>query len=83
VHFGSVFGSGSNIKWNFKQAKKVNNKRSDDKLLGNNAASNIKKARFFCTIFLTDKYGLDPVTDFDPEPEPKLLQSLTGTGIKR
>jgi hypothetical protein len=58
--------------------------------LGNNAASNIKKARFCTTLFtvVNKVWTLDPVLDLEPELglepelEPKLFQSQNGNRSK-
>jgi hypothetical protein len=40
-------------------------------MLGTKVASNIEKTRIFWQFFKYAKYGLDPVPDLDPEPEPE------------
>jgi hypothetical protein len=64
--------------------------------LGNNAASNINKARFCTTLFtllnkvwtldpvldLEPELGLEPETKVEPELEPKLFQSQNGNRSK-
>jgi hypothetical protein len=48
-----------------------------DNFLGNKTAFNIKKARYcIVQIFLTAIYGQNPDPDLDPNPDPKIFQSL-------
>jgi hypothetical protein len=52
--------------------QKIQNKKAN--FLGNNAASNIEKARFcknFCFLNNRARYCLDPEPDPEPEPEPE------------
>jgi hypothetical protein len=69
------------MRWN-KKSNKSAIKIEMTTFLGNNAASNIKKARFCTTLFtvLNKVWTLDPVLDLEPElgmePETKLEPDL-------
>jgi hypothetical protein len=61
MHFGSGLGSGSVIYEKGVKVKKI--QKGNENFIGNNAESNIKKARFLYTIFYLKKcakFGLGP-----------------------
>jgi hypothetical protein len=88
MHFGSYsgtgFGTGSKIKCNTEyKSQKI--KKCETNCLGNNAASNVEKGKILYKFFDAEncaKYFLDPESELDPEPKPKLFQSRDRNRIK-